>query len=83
MKTSLLRSEPTAMRLIIGSSRSGRNPWTYRGVTAASSTITPAAFMLARPAPAATSSSEAAATRVSAATSSRRAARPALIAGRR
>jgi len=28
MNRILLRSEPTAIRLIIGSSRSGANPWT-------------------------------------------------------
>src|SRR3954454_7683311 len=44
--------------------------------------MTPAAFTLARPAPAATSSTEAAAARAMSATSSSSAARPALIAGR-
>ena len=41
------------MRRMIGSSRSAARPCTYCGVTAASSTTTPAAFALARPAAAA------------------------------
>ena len=49
MNSSLLRSEPTAILLMIGSSRSAATPWTYCGVTAVSSTTTPAAFTLARP----------------------------------
>ena len=76
MMSSLLRSEPTAMRLMIGSSRSGVKPCTYRGVTAVSSTTTPAAFALARPAAAATSSTEAAASLAIAAMSSSRATSP-------
>ena len=41
MNSSLLRSEPIAIRLIIGSSRSAVMPWTYCGVTAVSSMTTP------------------------------------------
>ena len=70
MKSSLLRSEPTAIRLMMGSSRSAARPRTYAGVTAASSTTTPAAFMLARPAAIPTSSTEAANSLASDATSS-------------
>src|SRR6478609_7792337 len=80
MKTILLRSDPIAMRLMIGSSRSAAMPWTYCGVTAVSSMTTPAAFAVARPAAAPMSSTEAAANRASAATSSRSPNRPALIA---
>ncbi len=49
MMSSLLRIEPMAIRLIIGSSRSAVTPWTYCGVTAVSSTTTPAAFAVALP----------------------------------
>ena len=76
MISSLLRSDPLAMRQMIESSRSGLRPCTYRGVTAASSTTTPAALTLARPAPAAMSSSDEAVSLTRAATSSRRANRP-------
>ena len=76
MKSSLLRSEPMAICLMIGSSRSAADPWRYCGVTAVSSTTTPAALALARPAAAPTSSTLAAAMRASAATSSRRANSP-------
>ena len=79
MNTSLLRNDPTAMRRIMGSSRSGLNPCTYRGVTAVSSTTTPAAFALARPAARPTSSMDAAAIFAIVATSSSRAASPPLI----
>src|SRR5689334_17295502 len=80
MKTSLLRSDPTAIRLIIGSSRSAVIPCTYWGVTAVSSITTPAAFAVARPVAAPMSSTEAAASRARAATSSSSPNRPALIA---
>src|ERR1700739_3737659 len=60
------------MRLMIGNSRSAAIPWTYWGVTAVSSMITPAALAVARPL--------AAASRASTATSSRSPKRPALIA---
>ena len=76
MMTSLLRSEPIVIRLIIGSSRSAVTPWTYCGVTAVSSTTTPAAFVVARPAAAPTSSIDAAASRARAATSSSSAKSP-------
>src|SRR5829696_10173272 len=76
MMSSLLRSDPTAMRRMIGSSRSAVRPCTYCGVTAVSSTTTPAAFTLARPAAAPMSSTEAAAARASTATSSNRATSP-------
>ena len=56
MKSSLLRSEPIAIFLMIGSSRSAAEPWRYCGVTAVSSTTTPAALALARPAAAPMSS---------------------------
>ena len=78
MISSLLRSEPQKIFLIIGSSRDGSAPETYCGVTAASSMTTPAALAPAFAAPAATSSSEAAAMRARAATSSSRATRPPL-----
>src|SRR5215208_229856 len=80
MKTSLLRSDPIAIRLIIGSSRSAVIPCTYWGVTAVSSITTPAAFAVARPAAAPMSSTDAAVNRARAATSSRSPNRPALIA---
>src|SRR6476469_7784644 len=76
MKSSLLRSEPMAIFLMIGSSRSAADPWRYCGVTAVSSTTTPAALALARAAAAPTSSTLAAAMRARAATSSRRANSP-------
>src|SRR5687768_178341 len=76
MNRSLLRSEPLAIRLMIGSSRAAADPWRYCGVTAVSSTTTPAALALARPAAAPTSSTLAAAMRARAATSSRRANSP-------
>src|SRR4051794_25446763 len=76
MISSLLRSDPTVILRIIGSSRSAVTPWTYCGVTAVSSTTTPAALVVARPAAAPTSSIEAAAIRASAATSSRSANSP-------
>ena len=79
MIRSLLRIEPIAIFLTIGSSRSAAMPWTYCGVTAVSSTTTPAAFVVARPAAAPTSSTDAAASLAIAATSSRRPKRPALI----
>ena len=63
MISSLLRSEPTAIRRMIGSSRSAASPWTYCGVTAVSSTTTPAALTLARPAATPMSSTDAAAAR--------------------
>src|SRR4051794_22711896 len=77
---SLLRSEPTAMRLMIGISRSAAMPCTYCGVTAVSSTTTPAAFALARPAAAPMSSTDAEAIRASVAMSSNRPNSPALMA---
>jgi hypothetical protein len=80
MNSSLLRRDPTAIRLIIGSSRSAAIPCTYCGVTAVSSMTTPAAFAVARPAAAPMSSTEAAASRASAATSSSSPNSPALIA---
>src|SRR6478736_2216637 len=61
MISSLLRSEPIAIFLMIGISRSAAMPWTYWGVTAVSSTTTPAAVAGALPAAAPTSSTEAAA----------------------
>ncbi len=70
MNTSLLRNEPVAIFLMIGSSRSAARPCTYAGVTAVSSITTPAAFVLARPAAAPTSSIDAAASFANAATSS-------------
>src|SRR5829696_4410185 len=78
MISSLLRSEPIAILRMIGSSRSAASPCTYCGVTAVSSTTTPAAFTLARPAAAPMSSTEAAAARASPATRgpSGRSARP-------
>ena len=76
MMIALLPSDPRAIRAIMGSSRDGSTPCTYCGVTAVSSTTTPAALTLARPAAAATSSTLAAAMRASTATSSRRAASP-------
>ena len=76
MISSLLRSEPDGDRRMIGSSRSAARPCTYCGVTAVSSTTTPAAFALARPAAAPMSSTEAAAARASTATSSSRATSP-------
>ena len=76
MNASLLSSEPRAIFLMIGSSRSAASPWTYCGVTAASSTTTPAAFIEARPAAAPTSSIDDAASFASAATSSNRPTRP-------
>ena len=79
MKRSLLRSDPIAIFLMIGSSRLGSMPWTYCGVTAVSSTMTPLALTLARPAAAATSSTEAAAALASTAMSSSRAKRPPAI----
>ncbi len=79
MKSSLLRSEPTAIFLMIGSSRCGSTPCTYCGVTAVSSTTTPADLTLARPAAAPTSSTDAAASLASVATSSRSPNRPALM----
>ena len=81
MITSLLTSDPFAMRQIIGSSRFGLMPVTYCGVTAASSMTTPAALAPALPVAAAMSSTDAAAARASAATSSSSAARPPLIGG--
>ncbi len=72
MKSSLLRIEPIAIFLMIGSSRSEVTPCTYCGVTAMSSTTTPAALVLA-----------AADMRASTATSSRRANRPPLIGSAR
>src|SRR5829696_609247 len=80
MKTSLLRRDPIAIRLIIGSSRSAVMPWTYWGVTAVSSMTTPAALAVARPVAAPMSSTDAAASRARAATSSSSPNRPALIA---
>ena len=65
---------------MIGSSRSAASPWTYAGVTAVSSTTTPAAFTLARPAAAPTSSIDAAASLARAATSSKSPSSPLLIA---
>src|SRR4051794_3198234 len=76
MISSLLRSDPTVILRIIGSSRSAVTPWTYCGVTAVSSTTTPAALVVARPAAAPTSSIDAAAIRASAATSSSSAKSP-------
>ena len=79
MMTSLLMSEPLVMRQIIGNSRWGLIPSTYCGVTAASSTTTPAAFTEVLPARAATSSTLEAAERAIRATSSSRAKRPPAI----
>lgn len=76
MISSLLRIDPMAIFLMIGSSRFGFAPCTNRGVTAASSTTTPTAFALARPAAAPMSSTEAAAIFAIAATSSSSAASP-------
>src|SRR5699024_7421131 len=76
MMTALFPSEPRAIRRMIGNSREGSTPRTYCGVTAVSSTTTPAAFTLARPAAAAMSSVLAAAALASTATSSSSAARP-------
>ena len=45
MNASLLNGEPRAIFLMIRSSRSAARPWTYCGVTAASSTTTPATFI--------------------------------------
>ena len=78
MISSLLRIEPNAIFLTIGSSRSAASPWTYCGVTAVSSTTTPAALVVARPAAAPTSSTDAAASLAMAATSSRSPKSPAL-----
>ncbi len=80
MNNSLLRTEPTAIFLMIGSSRSAATPWTYCGVTAVSSTTTPAALKLARPAAAPTSSTDAAASLASTAMSSSSPNSPALMA---
>ena len=82
MYSSLFLSEPLAIRLMIGSSRSAARPCTYAGVTAVSSTTTPAALTLARPAAAPTSSIDAAASLASAATSSRSPRSPPLIVAR-
>src|SRR3954449_5700937 len=82
MKSSLLRSDPIAIRLIIGSSRSAVIPCTYWGVTAVSSTTTPAALAVARPVAAPMSSTDAAASRARAAMSSRSPNRPPLMAQR-
>ena len=79
MISNLLRSEPIAIFLMIGSSRLGFTPCTNRGVTAVSSTTTPAALALARPAAPATSSTLAAVNFASAAMSSSSAASPAAI----
>src|SRR6478752_1456259 len=81
MNRILLRSDPIAIFLMIGSSRLAATPATYCGVTAVSSTTTPAALALARPAAAPTSSTDAAASLASAATSSSRANRPPLMMG--
>src|SRR5690349_21091795 len=80
MMSSLLRSEPMVIFLIIGSSRSAVTPWTYCGVTAVSSTTTPAALVAARPVAAPMSSTDAAARRASAATSSSSAKSPPAMA---
>ena len=80
MNRILLRSDPTAILRTIGSSRLAAIPRTYCGVTAVSSTTTPAAFALARPAAAPTSSTDAAAIRASVAMSSNRPNSPALMA---
>src|SRR6187200_3180768 len=79
MNRILLRSEPIAIFLMIGSSRWAATPATYCGVTAVSSTTTPAALALARPAAAPTSSTDAAASLARAATSSSSANRPPLM----
>src|SRR5688500_7083679 len=79
MKNSLLRSDPIAICLMIGSSRSAAEPSRNCGVTAVSSTTTPAALALARPAAAPMSSTDAAASFAIAATSSSRAKSPAAI----
>ena len=63
MNSSLLRRDPIAIRLMMGSSRSAAMPWTYCGVTAVSSITTPAALAVARPVAAPMSSTEAAAIR--------------------
>src|SRR5215207_3566774 len=81
MNKILLRSDPRAIFLMIGSSRLAATPATYCGVTAVSSTTTPAALALARPAAAPTSSTDAAASRARAATSSSSAKRPPLMLG--
>ena len=79
MISSLLRSDPLAMRQMIDSSRSGLSPCTYRGVTAVSSTTTPAAFTLARPVAPAMSSRDDAVSFTSAATSSSSANSPLMV----
>src|SRR4051794_34822992 len=79
MKSSLLRSDPRAIRRMTGSSRSAAMPCTYCGVTAVSSTTTPAAFALARPAAAPMSSTDAEAIRASVAMSSNSPNSPALM----
>jgi len=76
---SLFFSEPSAMRPMIGSSRAASNPWTYFGVTAASSITTPAALAPALAAAPAMSSTEAAATLAIAATSSSSAINPLIL----
>src|SRR3954462_10653788 len=82
MISSLLRSEPIAILRMMGSSRSAAMPCTNCGVTAVSSTTTPAAFAVAFPAAAPTSSTEAAASFAITATSSSRPNSPALMARR-
>ena len=81
MMTSLLRSEPLAIRQIIGSSRAGVTSETYCGVTAASSITTPAAFADVFAVSAATSSTDDAAVRAINATSSSSASKPPAIPG--
>src|SRR5919112_2897913 len=76
MMRNLLRSDPRAIRLMIGNSRSAARLRTYCGVTAASSMTTPAALAPAFAAAVPTSSTDAAAARASTDTSSSRATSP-------
>jgi hypothetical protein len=74
--TSLLRIDPSAIRPDDGQFAAAAKPWTYFGVTAASSITAPAALAPALVACPITSSTEAAATLAMAATSSSRARSP-------
>ena len=78
--TSLLNSEPRAIFMTMGTSRAAEKPWTYFGVTAASSITAPAALALALTACPATSSTEAAAILAIPATSSSSASNPLILA---
>src|SRR5690625_3662178 len=73
MMIALFTNDPRAMARTTGNSLLGVIPWTYWGVTAASSMITPVAFADARDTPAMTSSMDPAAARAKTAMSSSRA----------